>query len=214
MIIFERTMVPFGGIEYAMHAMRNPMNSWDRNDTKIYRLEDDGAYTEDIEIGPNDKELSTKLMLAGPEHCKHLRFIMAYVDITAPLYWWKEFDTYRAGVEKISTSTMHKLNSRELRVEDFSIVDEEEKIYYMLDVLPRLNYKIKQSKEDKIAWEKLVHELPSSYMQKRSVMMSYAALKNICDQREGHKLKEWHDFIDWAHGLPYSELIFGEGEKK
>ena len=210
MIIFERTTVPIDSIEYAMHAMRNPMNSWDKNDTVAWS-EDNDIY---IKIGPNDKGLSTKLMLAGPEHRKHLRFIMAYVDITAPLYWWKEFDTYRAGVEKISTSTMHKLNSRELRVEDFSIVDEEERIYYTLDVLPRLNYKIKQSKEDKTAWEKLVHELPSSYLQKRSVMMSYAALKNICDQREGHKLKEWHDFIDWAHGLPYSELIFGEGEKK
>lgn len=211
MIIFERTTVPFEGIEYAMHAMRNPMNSWDRNDTTITWLEDDDSY---IEIGPNDKELSTKLMLAGPEHCKHLRFIMAYVDITAPLYWWKEFDTYRAGVEKVSTSTMHKLNSRELKVEDFSIVNEEEKMYYSIDLLPRLNFQLKLSKTDKTAWEKLVHELPSSYLQKRSVMMSYAALKNICDQREGHKLKEWHDFIAWAHGLPYSELIFGEGEKK
>lgn len=198
------TVVPAEGFIAAMSAMRNPMNSWDKNDT---------TYSNDLmkaSIGPNDKKLALKLGAAGPSHSKHLRFIMVYTDIHAPLYWWKEFDTYRNGVEKLSTSTMHKLSSRPLMKPDFEFADEEEELYFQVDVLPRLNHLIEKSKDDKLYWEKLIRELPSNFIQMRTVMMSYAAIKNICEQRKGHKLKEWHKFIDWAHSLPESWLIFGE----
>lgn len=205
----NQTVVPSEGILKAMHAMRNPMNSWDKSDTYIYKGVDE---PEEAVIGPNDKKLAIKLGDAGPSHCKHLRFIMAYANIGAPLYWWKEFDTYRNGVEKISTSTMHKLTSRPIVIDDFCTSGTEEATYLEHWIIPRLNTLMDKSKEDKIHWEELIHELPSSYIQMRTVMMSYAAIKNICDQRKGHKLKEWHQFIDWAHELPNSWLIFGEGE--
>ena len=216
------------GIMPAMHAMRNPMDSWSRSDTYIqmknlddfdkdgqpmYRLFD----PEKAIVGECDRGLSMKLQKAGPEHCKHLRMIMCWADIWAPRYWWQEFDTYRQGVEKVSCSTMHKLTSRELTDEDF---ETEEDNYLARNLtLSRKNtlnamigyYKIEEDHEEKTKiWRGLIQILPQNYIQRRTVMMSYAALRNIVRQREGHKLKEWKTFIDWVRTLPESWMIFDD----
>lgn len=196
------------GFEDALHAMRNPMNSWDKNDTT-------GIF-----IGPNDMELSKKLQKAGPEHCKHLRMIMVWADITAARYWWQEADTYRNGVEKISTSTMHKLTSRPLLFDDFEYEPGAEMA--IGSVIRSLNAKMKDyqnlkqtgfADEAKDAWREIIQLLPQSYLQKRTVMFSYAALRNIIKQRTGHKLKEWKQFIDWCKTLPNSWMLFDEGDE-
>ena len=221
------TTLDVQGIMPAMHAMRNPMNSWDRSDTymmlKKENKEEDGLVLfrmfepEGVKVGTNDKELSLKLQKAGPEHCKHLRMIMCWADIEAPRYWWQEFDTYRQGVEKVSCSTMHKLTSRELTDEDFEVEKSNAWAYnHMRLVKYALNTMIYEYKrendpaEKEEIWRNLIQNLPQSYIQKRTVMMSYAALRNIVRQREGHKLREWKFFIDWAHKLPESWMIFDE----
>ena len=221
------TTLDVHGFMPAMHAMRNPMNSWDRSDTymtlKKESCEEDDLVLfkllepEGVSVGKNDKELSLKLQKAGPEHCKHLRMIMCWADIEAPRYWWQEFDTYRNGVEKVSCSTMHKLTSRELGEDDFEF--EESNAHSWLNVhasLAILNDLIRQYKvEDDPAkkeeiWRCLIQSLPQNYIQKRTVMMSYAALRNIVRQREGHKLREWKFFNNWARHLPESWMIFDE----
>ena len=213
------------GFQPALHGMRNPMNSWEKSDTytDIYEIEDpelERIYKiGECVVGAHDKELSLRLQKAGPEHCKHLRMIMVWADITAPRFWWQEFDTYRNGVEKVSCSTMHKLVSRLLMPEDFEGVvhpetGEEWLNSETIEVIGWLNYKIDDYKAEtdpekkKYIWEQIVHLLPQSYLQKRTVMMSYAALRNIVRQREGHKLPQWKQFIDWAKGLPNSWMIF------
>lgn len=222
------TTLDVQGIMPAMHAMRNPMNSWDRSDTYMMlnpteHIADENAPLfrifdpEGVKVGENDKTLSMKLQKAGPEHCKHLRMIMVWADIEAPRYWWQEFDTYRQGVEKVSCSTMHKLTSRELTDEDFEVEKSNAWAYnHMRLVKYDLNtmiyeYKRENDPEEKEEiWRNLIQNLPQSYIQKRTVMMSYAALRNIIRQREGHKLREWKTFIDWAHTLPESWMIFDE----
>ena len=216
------------GIMPAMHAMRNPMDSWSRSDTYIqmknlddfdkdgqpmYRLFD----PEKVTVGECDRALSMKLQKAGPEHCKHLRMIMCWADIWAPRYWWQEFDTYRQGVEKVSCSTMHKLTSRELTDEDFEVEKSNAWAYnHMRLVKYALNTMIDEYRNEKdpaekdAVWRNLIQNLPQSYIQRRTVMMSYAALRNIVRQREGHKLKEWKTFIDWVHTLPESWMIFDD----
>lgn len=186
------------GIKTAMHAMRNPMDSWAKGDSSS-------------EVGPKDKELSIKLQKAGPEHCKHLRMVMVWADISAPRYWWTEFDTYRAGVEKVSCSTMHKLASKPIQPDDFEC----DAGSFMIDAMcVHLNSLIDSYNtapnqvEKKEAWRSLIQCLPQSYIQMRTVMMSYAALRNIVRQREGHKLKEWAAFIDWVKTLPENWMIF------
>ena len=221
------TTLDVHGIMPAMHAMRNPMNSWDRADTckVIKKLEDisddtpayDVLDPEEVIVGENDKKLSLKLQKAGPEHCKHLRMIMVWADIAAPRYWWQEFDTYRQGVEKISCSTMHKLTSREIVEDDFEFErgngyswhNIRESIVVLNEAINMYN-KTEDSAEKEQIWRSLIQFLPQSYIQQRTVMMSYAALRNIVRQREGHKLREWKTFIDWAKTLPESWMIFDE----
>lgn len=214
------------GFSQAIQAMRNPMNSWDKSDSGIeetyHPCEFDfkgglcGYAHESFVIGQNDKELSIRLQKAGPEHCKHLRMIFVWANINGPMYWWKEFDTYRAGVEKLSCSTMHKLMSRPLTEGDFEHDSLNDK--YFKEMLASLNdsilaYKLcKDPDHKKEIWRGVIQALPQSYLQKRTVCMSYAALRNIVQQRKGHKLVEWEWFIRWARSLPNSWMIFDEGE--
>ena len=207
------------GFEAAIHAMRNPMDSWDKSDSRLAEYAvGDMSYGPIYEIGPKDTELSMKLQKAGPEHCKHLRMVIVWADIKAPRYWWTEFDTYRNGVEKVSCSTMHKLMARPLETTDFEHDSVNE--HYLEETIKDLNGSIeswhlcKNEEHKKEIWRGIIQALPQSYLQQRTVMMSYAALRNIVRQRQGHKLKEWHEFIDWAHDLPKSWMIFDNLEQK
>ena len=195
---------------------RNPLNSWNRSDTIIYEheLED---WPHDIVktfngIGPNDHDLMMRLRNAGTDHRKFMRMITVYATITAPLYWWKEFDTYRVGVEKNSCSTMHKIHAKEFTLEDFSC----EKLYDPLGdlrpIVDRLNVYRERYLEtkDKNDWWQMIQLLPTSYNQKRTAMLNYEVLANIHKSRRNHKLDEWHTFCDWISELPYSELITGK----
>ncbi len=200
------------GFVPAMHAMRNPMDSWARNDTARDLI----GY---IVIGPNDLDLSLRLQKAGPEHCKHLRMIMVWAEMSLPLTMWKQFDTYRAGVEKVSTSTMHTLMKHELTADDFESTDDDCYGQHLLETIEYLNNLIRgynQEADPEIKrriWEYAIQILPQSFLQRRTVMMSYAALRNIVRQRKGHKLGEWAQFIEWVHSLPYAdELIFDKEE--
>ena len=199
------------GFNPAFKAMRNPMNSWDKSDT------DYGDIYGNAVIGEKDMNLSLKLQKAGPEHCKHLRMVMCWASITAPRFWWQEFDTYRTGVEKVSCSTMHKLMARPLTLDDFEC--EEGAQMALESVIRNLNARMETWKNmidvdddaAKKVWREIIEILPQSYLQKRTVMMSYASLRNIVRQRKGHKLKEWAQCIDWVRTLPYAnELIFDE----
>lgn len=200
------------GFDQAIIAMRNPMDSWDKSDSEWNFDElcefSTGKYT----IGEKDKELSIKLQKAGPEHCKHLRMIYVWADITAPRYWWNEFDTYRAGVEKVSCSTMHKLMARPLTTDDFEHeCINEDYMHYMLDSI-NTSMEAWHAEKDpdykQQIWRSIIQALPQSYLQKRTVCMSYAAIRNIVRQREGHKLVEWEHFIRWAKSLSNSWMIF------
>ncbi len=176
-----------------------------------------GAY-----IGPNDMDLAQRLCKAGPEHRKFLRQIQVCVDIIAPLYWWKEFDTYKIGTVANSTSTMHKLASTSITIDCFEISDYEDRLQLIdpaiidvrvnsfLDSLEQLRQLYNQTK-DKRYWKELVRWLPSGWLQTRTVTLNYENLRSICAQRENHKLTEWHQFVDWVHTLPYAnELIFDQ----
>lgn len=240
------------GWEAVIRGMRNPMNSWEKSDSIFV---EDGEY-HDIcgnsgpsnvqvtysetyfEIGPNDRDLMIRLRNAGTDHRKFMRMITVYVDITAPLYWWKEFDTYKVGTVANSCSTMHKIAEKEFTLEDFScehlndephnrdriesaIVDEDvtsgHKVWMTpLDVLRcaiemlnvyRLQYLETKDKND---WWQMIQLLPSSYNQRRTVMLNYEVLANIYKSRRNHKLDEWVEFCKWIECLPYSELITGE----
>lgn len=188
------------GAQFALEAMRAPYMSWDRADTKI----DDESDA--VNIGPNDCKLCRQLATAGPEHCKHLRLIVVHAVITAPRYWWVQFDTYRTGVEKVSTSTMHTLTKRDLTPEDFEG-------YVFPGVIDLLNSALaKYRREDvpemkEYIWRSVIQNLPQSYLQARYCMMSYAALRAMYHQRKNHKLQEWHKFCEWIEGLPESWMI-------
>lgn len=182
------------GIGPAIHAMRNPYDSWDKSDTAHGK------------IGEKDRELSNKLSNAGTEHCKHLRMCIVWVEIEAPLYWWKEFDTYRTGVEKLSCSTMHTITKKTFSRDMFSDEVEPGVIHWL--EIQRQSYLDANSQEGKNSyWRRIIENLPSGFIQRRTVMMSYSALRQICKQRKGHKLNEWHDFIDWATKLPEGWMI-------
>lgn len=213
----EIVTLEVAGFKPALKAMRNPMNSWAKSDTACEYLSDGQHVT----VGENDKSLSVRLQTAGSEHCKHLRMIEVWADITSSLTWWKQFDTYRFGIEKVSTSTMHKLMSRPLTLKDFASVKTDVGETWSSElntVIGFINDKIEKYKnctelaQKKIIWQETIDLLPESYLQMRTVMMSYAALRNIVRQREGHKLPDWHKFIEWAHTLPESWMIF-DGEK-
>lgn len=210
MIKIEKTEVV--GWEHAIRGMRNPLNSWEKSDSELYG----GGYC----VGPNDLDLMKRLVRAGTDHRKFMRMIAVYLDITAPLYWWKEFDTYKVGTIANSCSTMHKIHAKEFTLEDFSyehILDET----FTGEVIPTvlLEATIKclnenrahyLSTKDKKYWWQMIQLLPSSYNQKRTVMLNYEVLANMYKSRRNHKLDEWHTFCDWIETLPYSELITGD----
>ena len=206
--MIEISNVEVFGWEAAIRGMRNPKNSWDKSDTEYY----DGCGVFRVpKIGPNDHKLMTTLAEAGTDHGKFLRMITVFADVNGPLYWWKEADTYRFGVEKNSCSTMHKIHAKEFVMEDFS---HEHNLYYgnLGHTIDALNHAREQYliTKDKKYWYSMIQTLPSSYNQKRTCMFSYAALKNIYHARRFHKLDEWRDFCAWIKKLPYSELITGE----
>lgn len=227
------------GWEAAIRGMRNPMNSWEKSDSRFSLLDDCGDCTHcnlrfdecnEQQIGPNDLDLMTRLRNAGTDHRKFMRMITVYLDITAPLYWWKEFDTYKVGTVANSCSTMHKIADKEFTLEDFSCEhlyaeDEIDGMYYSTtaeeeftstDVLKVVieslnNYrKMYLATKDKKEWWQMIQLLPSSYNQRRTVMLNYEVLANIYKSRRNHKLDEWHIFCDWIESLPYSELIIGK----
>lgn len=222
------------GWEHAIRGMRNPMNSWKKSDSfnstaewDIYRFGEG-----DPEIGPNDFDLMKRLCNAGTDHRKFMRMIVVYVDLTAPLYWWKEFDTYKVGTVANSCSTMHKIAEKEFTLEDFShehlmafwdqdipyhsnetsIYDFEQTLRVLVETLNAAR-RLYLETNDKKYWWQMIQLLPSSYNQKRTVMLNYEVLANIYKSRRNHKLDEWHTFCDWIEELPYSELITGYEEK-
>ena len=210
------------GWEAAIRGMRNPMNSWEKSDS-----EKEGCsrvskcyMSRYISVGKNDLDLMTRLRNAGTDHRKFMRMITVYLDITAPLYWWKEFDTYKVGTVANSCSTMHKIHAKRFEREDFSIehlenCDEQHWMVCMDNVISSLNVAREKYLEtkDKKYWWQMIQLLPSSYNQRRTVMLNYEVLANIYKSRKNHKLDEWHTFCDWVEGLPYSELITGKESK-
>ena len=234
MIKFENAEII--GWEAAIRGMRNPMNSWEKSDSN-YRpilasrcdtctsyLLDNWDDCDNCEVhklcnspnyflvGPNDLDLMTRLSKAGTDHRKFMRMITVYIDILAPLYWWKEFDTYKVGTVANSCSTMHKIADKEFTLEDFSC----EHLYAplqdlrpMIDLLNMYRERYLETK-DKNEWWQMIQLLPSSYNQRRTVMLNYEVLANIYKSRKGHKLDEWNSFCDWIESLPYSELITGK----
>lgn len=197
------------GWEPAIRGARNPMNSWDKSDSGWDESETDWESVSYI-IGQNDLRLLTSLANAGPDHGKYLRFIQVYCDITGPLYWYKELDTYRMGVEKNSCSTMHKIHSRDLTVDDFSHDHNNVPgwLEYTISVLNACRERFLDTNEKKW-WYTMIQILPSSYNQRRTYMFSYAALRSIYHARKHHKLDEWREFCRWVESLPYSDLITG-----
>ena len=234
------------GWEHAIRGMRNPKNSWEKSDSNWRYVAPAqrenhilASYSDDSEfwIGPNDADLMNRLRNAGTDHRKFMRMITVYLDITAPLYWWKEFDTYKVGTVANSCSTMHKIAAKEFTLDDFShehLVDDldvrieiggtdhrdtgpTEVLGMTIDVLNhyREKYLVATKTEEytslpaKDIWWQMIQLLPSSYNQKRTVMLNYEVLANIYKSRRHHKLDEWHTLCDRIESLPYSELITG-----
>lgn len=242
------------GWEHAIRGMRNPMNSWEKSDscTQGYVWcnefcghpvsgcdKESGLY-----LGPNDLDLMKRLRNAGTDHRKFMRMITVYLDITAPLYWWKEFDTYKVGTVANSCSTMHKIAAKEFTLEDFSceyLINYGGRVspnYYFTNedasysharlfkcIIESLNGARERyldyssrgpeyASRAKEAWWQMIQLLPTSYNQKRTVMLNYEVLANIHKSRRNHKLNEWHTFCDWIEELPYSEIITGYEEEK
>lgn len=233
MIKFENTEVL--GWEHAIRGMRNPMNSWEKSDSE-YDVDwtDDSVWPhesgrDDVVIGPNDLDLMTRLRNAGTDHRKFMRMIVVYVDVIGPLYWWKEMDQYRIGQTTNSCSTMHKIHAKEFTRSDFSYEHLVEDVDTYNDgvtaitetvdwrqALDDVIYMLNEARDrylktkDKKYWWQMIQLLPTSYNQKRTVMLNYEVLANIYKSRRNHKLDEWHTFCDWIESLPYSELIIGE----
>lgn len=215
------------GWEHAIRGMRNPKNSWEKSDSNWRYVAPAqrenhilASYSDDSEfwIGPNDADLMNRLRNAGTDHRKFMRMITVYLDITAPLYWWKEFDTYKVGTVANSCSTMHKIAAKEFTLEDFSHEHlQEDSVAVLETVIHTLNvhrdwFNNKVLDDPKIDWWQMIQLLPSSYNQKRTVMLNYEVLANIYKSRRHHKLDEWHTLCDWIESLPYSELITGKEE--
>jgi len=203
------------GFEHAVRGMRNPMNSWDKSDSewRIYTPEYPHLSEAKYEIGKNDLDLMKRLYKAGTEHRKYLRQIFVSMDITAPLYWWKEIDTYKIGTVANSCSTMHKIAAKEFELDDFShehLLPISESV---LDtVIRELNSfrGLYLTHKDKEHWWQMIQLLPSSYNQKRTVTMNYENVVTMIRQRTGHKLDEWREFVALLHGLPYVAEIIDE----
>ena len=202
MIKIEKTEVI--GWEAAIRGMRNPMNSWSMSDTELLH--------DVLQIGEKDLDLMKRLRNAGTDHRKYMRMIAVYVDITAPLYWFKEFDTYKVGTVANSCSTMHKIHAKEFTKDDFSrehlLNGSLFQLGMTIELLNEARDKFIETKE-KVYWWQMIQLLPSSYNQKRTVMLNYEVLANIYKSRKNHKLDEWHDFCAWIESLPHSELITG-----
>ncbi len=220
------------GWEAAIRGMRNPLNSWDKSDSfpavnceKCGRIEREGMCTakgrdctgfECFYVGDKDFNLMQNLVAAGPDHSKFMRMIGISMDITAPLYWWKEYDTYKVGTVANSCSTMHKIHEKEFTLEDFSYDHLNEKSLYMLnDTIKYLNA-VREAfldTKDKDYWWQMIQLLPSSYNQRRTVTLNYAVARNQYHARKTHKLSEWVDYCRTLEGLPYAELITMEGTR-
>lgn len=249
--MIELTNTSVFGWEAAIRGMRNPMNSWEKSDSNwtdtIFNEDtilldyDTGGYA--YILGKNDAELMKKLAAGGPVHAKYRRMITVYVDINAPLYWWKEFDTYKVGTVANSCSTMHKIHSKEFTLDDFSCehLMSYEDVSYDPDNLPSVDLSglkdgsaifspkgilkygiipiLNQAREtfletgDKKYWWQMIQLLPSSYNQKRTIMLNYEVLSHIYPDRKDHKLNEWQGFCHWIELLPYSEIIIGSKEE-
>jgi len=227
--------VTIEGWESAIRGMRNPMNSWTKSDSyegydchacgKIDREgscakadRDEGVCKKfhGWQIGPNDRKLMESLRDAGSDHAKYRRMIVVWCDILAPLYWWKEFDTYKVGTVANSCSTMHKIAEKEFVLDDFSHehLSDFARDYILGDAIHELNvnrheYLVTGEKQ---YWWNMIQLLPSSYNQKRTIMLNYEVLANIYPARRNHKLDEWHTFCDWIESLPESWIIVGETE--
>jgi hypothetical protein len=197
-------------MEFIIEGMRNPMNSWDRSDSELATA---GYDVVGFDIGKADLDLMQRLADAGSVHRKYMRMMPVYVRITAPLYWWKEFDTYKVGTVSNSCSTMHKIQEKEFTLEDFSCEHlSTVSLNYLESIIEHLNFirdVYNEDKSNKGAWWQMIQLLPSSYNQTRNVMMNYEVLANIYQWRKDHKLDEWREFCKWIEGLPYSELITG-----
>lgn len=208
------------GWDAAIRGMRNPMNSWDRSDSFVCNVECDecpergnhcqGHNYLDYVVGDNDLTLMKKLVKAGSDHAKFMRMINVTMDVTAPLYWWSEYDTYKVGTVANSCSTMHKIADKEFTLEDFS---HEHLMQGGLECIKNLCKDLNMCREqylakhDKEWWWQMIQFLPSSYNQKRTIQLNYAVLRNMYHARRNHKLDEWHDFCSWVETLPYAELI-------
>ena len=196
------------GFEHAIRGMRNPMNSWDKSDSELVPWD-----STDIKLGKNDLDLMQRLYKAGTEHRKYLRQIFVSMDITAPLYWWKEFDTYKVGTTANSCSTMHKIHAKEFTLDDFS---HEHLTGHSTDILSLLigdlnvyrNVYLKT--KNKNEWWQMIQLLPSSYNQRRTITMNYENVMSMINQREGHKLDEWREMVATLRTLPYVKEIRGE----
>ena len=226
MIKLEHTVLPSSDqMEFIIEGMRNPMNSWEKSDSGLYCPDKYGGYIEPIKwkLGKNDRSLMQRLSNAGTDHRKFMRMMPVYVRITAPLYWWKEADTYKIGTVANSCSTMHKIQENEFTLDDFShehlvktnlldiIIDDlnsNRTIYNDYDNQSD-EFKAKFSKKD--VWWQMIQLLPSSYNQTRNVMLNYEVLANMYHSRKSHKLDEWREFCKWIENLPYAELITQEG---
>lgn len=244
MIKLENTEVI--GWEHAIRGMRNPKNSWEKSDSctkgfvwcnEFCGKSINGCDKESgLYLGPNDHNLMMRLRNSGTDHRKFMRMITVYIDITAPLYWWKEFDTYKVGTVANSCSTMHKIHEKEFTLEDFShehlgecdgeyadilsvdpySMPAMESTDILKTVVEGLNYfrlLYLETKEKKYWWQ-MIQLLPASYNQRRTVMLNYEVLANVYKSRKTHKLDEWRDFCVWIKGLPYSELIIGENDEE
>lgn len=214
MISIENVQVV--GWEAALRGMRNPMNSWDRTDSQF-------SASGEADIGHNDKMLAEKLAAGGSVHAKYRRMIVVYADVTAPFYWWKEADTYKVGTVANSCSTMHKIHAKKFELEDFSHEHMNGKSLYMLNEMIQYLNAVRDvyvngfcpvpgdgnkiEPRDKNYWWQIIQLLPSSYNQRRTVMLNYEVLAGIYRSRKDHKLDEWRDFCLWIENLPYAELI-------
>ena len=207
------------GFEAAIRGMRNPMNSWDRSDSDCKTIiRDNGKYVEDF-IGDNDLKLMRQLAKSGPVHAKYRRMITVTCDITAPMFWWAEFDTYKVGTVRNSCSKMHKIHSKELLNEDFSCEGCREIgswatlcFVTVQNTCNKLREKYNETK-DKKYWRALIELLPESYNQRATVQLNYEVLAGMYYWRKDHKLDEWHTFCEWVGSLPYSQIITGGNEK-
>ena len=216
------------GFQAAIRGMRNPKNSWAKSDS-TFELSTDESGVQMIDLGPADRKLAAALANSGPDDGKFLRMIHVQLDVTAPLYWWKEADQYKVGTVTDSCSTMHKIHAKEFTIDDFShehLTGETDGLWVNADgkdfmcsaydfcaiTCDVLNFYRKKFLEtgDKVYWWQLIQLLPSSFNQRRTWDLNYAVLRNIYHARRNHKLDEWHTFCDWIESLPYSKLITGE----